>query len=45
MLGSEPAIFTVTTQDGRVIRLFVADVLAFADFIRGKGKGGAPPCR
>jgi hypothetical protein len=36
LLGAEPPVFTVTTHDGRVIRMFVADVLAFADFIRGR---------
>lgn len=43
-LPSEPEVFTVTTHDGRVIRMFVADVTAFVDFIREQDSNKEKPC-
>lgn len=40
----DPQIFTVTTRDGRTIRMCVADLLAFADWVR-KWPGEEKSCR
>jgi len=45
LLGETPEVFTVTTFDGRVIRMFTADILAFAAFVRKQTESGEAACR